>query len=347
MTVSLTVLIAAAAYGAVRAQQHPLAAVQSAGPTPSPSFPLKPITSAVPSPVPPAAAAFYTYDVDVIDASIGWMLVSNCPLHNAPTCRHAVVATSDGGQTWSKPVQVGPTFASGDGGAPRTIRFLNHLDGFVYGSSGAFVSHDAGGTWLPVSLPAVFVSSISVSAGVVWSVTYPCLKGTLCEYEVRSSRDAGRTWSPVHKLPLNFSPVEAVAFPSGLMLSSVPPGKIEITSDSGRTWRDVTSPCTEAHFGSFVSTSDGTALWHVCMDYPAPSGVLSTGSLFVSSDGGTSWVERNIQRHLFGWLATPRPRVAYAWSDNTMIVTHDGGATWTQARPVQLESLHFRDLGWG
>ena len=50
MTVLLTVLIAAAAYGAVRAQQHPLAAVQSAGPTPSPSFPLKPIPSAVPSP---------------------------------------------------------------------------------------------------------------------------------------------------------------------------------------------------------------------------------------------------------------------------------------------------------
>ena len=347
ITVLLTVLIATATYGAVRAQQHPLAAVQSGGPTPSPSYSLKPIPSSAPSPVAPAVAGFYTYDVDMIDASTGWMLVSNCPLHNAPTCRHAVVATADGGQTWSKPVQVGPPFASGDGGAPRTIRFLNRLDGFVYGGSGAFVSHDAGGTWLPTSLPAVFISSISMSAGVVWAVTYPCLKGTLCEYEVRSSRDAGRTWSPVHKLPLNFAPVDAVAFPSGLVLASVPPGKIEMTSNNGGTWRDMSSPCNESHFGSFVSTSDGTDLWQVCMDYPAPSGVLGTGSLFVSSNGGASWVERSIQRRLFRWLATPFPGVAYAWSESTMIVTHDGGATWTAVQPVQLESLHFRDLGWG
>lgn len=349
LTVVVTVLIAAGAYGTVQSGQRPVAAVQTANPKPSPTFPLEPVPPPVPSPVSAGNASLYAYDVDMIDAATGWMLVSDCPLRNAPTCIHAVARTSDGGRTWTTPVHVGHSFAGGDGGAPRSIRFLNRVDGFVYGSSAAFVTHDGGASWSDWGVSATFVSSIAMAAGTLWAVTYPCPKGFLCQYEVRSSRDAGRSWSPVHKLPLNFSPTEAVAFDSGLLLGSVPPGRIEITTDSGQTWRDVTTPCTEAHFGSSVATADGVDLWHSCQDYPGPSGALTSGSLFVSSNSGAAWAERNVQRHVLQWVVSPRARVAFASSDNTTIGTWDDGLTWTKVAPTdaQFDSMRWRDPGFG
>jgi len=218
ITVLGTLVLSAAAYGAATGKLHRTAAVQavatpSASPKPSPT----PLPVELPSPS-PSPAGLFVVDQDVLDRTTAWMLVTNCPI--ASTCYYAVTGTLDSGRSWSHPVQVGPSFPSYDGDAPRTIRFANLLDGFVYGISGAYVTHDGGKSWQRLPVPAVFVYSIAVSGNRAWATTYPCPKSTPCQLEVRSSTDAGHTWLAPHQLPVGFSPEAPVAFPDGLIMSS-------------------------------------------------------------------------------------------------------------------------------
>jgi hypothetical protein len=139
ITVLGTLVVAAIAYGA-DARLNTTATVQHPMPAASPTPPL---ISVVPTPT-PAPAGLFVIDQDMLDASTTWLLVSDCPLRANPTCHNAVVGTTDGGQTWSSPVQVGPPVLVTDGGAPRSIRFVSKQDGFVYGGAGAYVTHDGG-----------------------------------------------------------------------------------------------------------------------------------------------------------------------------------------------------------
>ena len=231
ITVLATLGVAAIAYGAAAGLPHRTAA----GPHPVPASTVSPVAAPTVPATPTPPAGFFTIDEDMIGASAGWMLLSDCPLHATDACHYVVVRTVDGGGSWTRLAQVGPSFSSEDGGAPRAIRFLNHLDGFVYGSNGAYVTHDGGASWRGAGLPPGFVGSIAAGSYTVWATYYPCPKGTFCAYEVRSSTDGGRTWSAAHKLPVNFSPDYMVAFGSGVLISSVPIGDIELTAD-GTTW---------------------------------------------------------------------------------------------------------------
>src|SRR5712692_323285 len=244
ITVLVTLVIAGIAYASTTNWPHPVAGIH---PVPPESSPTPSVTPVFPSPT-QAPTGLFVIDQDLLDGLTAWMLVSDCPLRANPTCHNTVVRSDDGRQIWSDPVQVGPEFAVTDGGAPRTIRFLNSRDGFVYGQTSAFVTHDGGKTWAPWGLQAVFVGTIALFNTTVWATTYPCAKGTLCAYEVRSSPDGGRTWSPAFKLPVGFSPENAVAFKSGVLLSSPTQAALEMTTDLGFTWRSIKLPCAQDAF---------------------------------------------------------------------------------------------------
>ncbi len=343
ITVLGTLVVAALAYAGTTGWLHPSASIHPVPPAPSPTP-----AAVIPSPT-PALSGPFVIDQDLLDASTVRMLVSDCPLRGNPTCRNFVVRSDDGGQTWTDPVQVGPEVAITDGGAPRTIRFLNSRDGFVYGGTGAFVTHDGGKSWGGLGFPAVFIGTIALSDSTVWATTYPCPKGTLCAYELRSSQDGGRTWSKAYRLPLNFSPENAVAFKTGVLLSSPTQGALELTTDQGATWRAITLPCAQDAFRSSATTADGVEVWGLCQPYPDASGQITAESLFVSENAGKTWSRRNLGRLLPGWLVTLQPHVALTASNHTTLVTRDGGVTWSEVQPQGLDllTLRFNPTGWG
>jgi len=311
-----------------------------------------------PSPMaesPRQAALGAIVDADLVDASNGWVLLSNCIQPMTGQCFYAIERSSDGGATWSKAFQVGPGFDPADGGAPRHVHFINAQDGFVYGGVVAYVTHDSGRTWTSVALNQTFFAAMAGLGQQAWAITYPCAKGVNCSYEVRASVNAGRTWSPPHSLPLNFSPSDAIAFGSaGLFIAGGPVGDMELTKDAGASWTSIKSQCPANNFIAKVATVDGRELWLLCMDYPNANKVL-----FVSENGGQTWSRRTTpqvsgQQAGSGYLialATSGPGTAVmATNESTITITHDGGRTWIQSGPLGFgfQAIRFGNAtdGW-
>jgi hypothetical protein len=355
-TVLVTLLVAIGGYAASGLRAHP-AAVALTTPSPTPSKPAE-APSAPPQQAPSPSAAsprLSAEDLTMLDSSIGWSLLTNCSAPADAACHYSVAGTLDGGKSWTEPVLVGPTFDSTDGSAPRHIRFVNRLDGFVYGFDGAFVTHDGGKSWNSVGLPAVFTYDIAVGGKTVWAVTSPCGKGALCQLEVRASLDGGRSWWAPHALPLGFSPESLVAFESGVVMSSVPAGEMQLTSDGGASWRAIKTQCSGNPFRGYVATFDGKELWELCMGYPDTASNSADKALFVSEDGGKSWAARATSQPGGGlqhpgwpvWLVSNRPAVAFISGTPTPFVTSDAGATWTPLS-IQLSEIHFAgpSSGW-
>jgi len=347
ITVLATLAIGSVAYAGMVRALHPVAvALPAPSPTPSHSASATPSPekqAPSPIPTPPAGTPLLALlDVDLTDSSTGWILLSNCASITSGACQYSVAGTLDAGVTWTKPTPVGPAFDRTDGGGPRTVRFLNHQDGFVYGSSGAYVTHDGGMTWAGAGLPGKFIEGMAAGGQTSWAVTSPCGKGVTCQLEIRRSVDGGRSWQAPHALPLGFYPEELVPFASGVIMSSVPLGDIQMTTDGGLTWRSIKSQCSGNPFRGNVATSDGVELWELCMGYPDATTNAADKTLFVSEDGGKSWKQRAtslnggaLQPSAFPvWFVSNRSRVAFMSGAPTPLITHDAGSTWT---PVGLD----------
>jgi photosystem II stability/assembly factor-like uncharacterized protein len=296
-------------------------------PSPVPSAPA-PIT-----PGPPHAPIII--DADPLNASTGWALLSGCFPPMTTTCRYTVARTTDGGLSWSNPVQVGPSYDATNGGAPRQVHFVSATDGFVFGGAAAFATHDGGRTWVAIDVKAVFFAEQAVvgQGRNVWLLSEPCAKGISCPYEARSSVDGGTTWSSPYLLPLGDSPTYVVAFGDRGLLISTTPGDMQITRDGGATWTAIKSQCGPSGFPNPVATADGNELWEWCLtEDPAPQ------KMFVSENGGKSWSLRAPKPtaalppvDLTANLVSPVAGTALAASDQTTIeITHNGGRSWAQ-----------------
>jgi len=352
ITVLVTLAIGTGAYSVMVRSVHPTAAVHptaSATPSPASPSPLQPL------PTPPESTPrLAPIALSLVGPLTGWSLLTSCTAPTTVACHYSVTATLDGGRTWGKPVQVGPASVSVDGGGPRHVRFLNRLDGFVFGLSSAYVTHDGGRSWNNTGLPAVFIYDIAIGGKTVWAVTSPCAKGVLCQLEVRASLDGGRTWRAPHLLPAGFSPEALVAFESGVVMTKVPTGEMELTTDGGATWQAINSQCTGSPFRGYVATFDGKELWELCMGYPDAASNSADKALFVSEDEGRSWAARATsqpgswlqQAGWPVWLVSNRAGVAFMSGAPTALVTHDAGSTWAEVS-VQLSEMHFEGPSGG
>lgn len=337
ITVLATLVIAIIAYGATTRAGHPVA-VAPRDASPKPSTPARSSPHVEPSPTPPIGPprpSIWGFDL-AGSSSTGWLLLSNCSQPMAGQCQYLVAATADGGQTWSAPVQVGPSYDPGDGGAPRTVRFINALDGFVYGSGGAFATHDGGKSWSALDLHATFFSAMAGRGQTVWAATYPCPKGTLCPYDVRSSHDGGRSWSAPRQLPVGFFPSDLIPVgTSSALISGPSSGDLEMTSDGGNTWRAIKGQCSEGYFRAPVASSDGQEIWELCLGVPGDASAVKV--LFVSEDGGKSWSQKASSQGQLPSLGTQvslistRPHKLLVSTDQTpLLLTGDAGASWSQ-----------------
>src|SRR5258708_13036236 len=145
---------------------HPTAvAFPAASPPPPPRpstspLPATPAPNPIPAP-PPSSSLLALVDLDITDFSTGWLLLSNCTSVTSGSCEYSVAGTLDGGATWTAPVQVGPAFDRSDGGGPKTARFVNHHDRFVYVSSRPYLTHDGGATSSGAGLPGKFIGGMA------------------------------------------------------------------------------------------------------------------------------------------------------------------------------------------
>jgi photosystem II stability/assembly factor-like uncharacterized protein len=357
-TVLITLLAASLAFYVTSPRLHATTAAVVASPAASPSPSRPPVTAKPTLPPPllspsPLPGRFSVVGFDMVDSTHAWLLASDCPLFDAPTCRYEVAHSQDGGRTWARPVFVGPSIATAGLGGNRSIKFANDKDGFVYNEVGAFVTHDGGFTWTSVNVPFTFIGPFGVGGGKAWLVTYPCPKGTACAYNLRSSDDGGRTWSDPAPLPSGFSAERIDAFPGGAMLAeNSQPFGFQVTTDGGRTWRAASAPCPTTTFHGAAASPDGIELWAAC--YPLDQGVMAAAStVWVSENGGSSWVSRKLESVANSVFVSPRPQVLFSGSASAETrVSRDGGVSWDQVHladgPAHFAAMRFvnADFGW-
>ena len=306
-------------------------------------------------PTAPQPAGYVIYDADIADASHGWALLTNCIQPMTGKCHYYVTATADGGSTWSKPVQVGGDFDPTDGGAPRHVRFINAIDGFAYGGTASFVTHDGGLSWAPLRAGVSFDVRIDGEGNQAWVTAWPCAKGAPCSYVYVTSDDGGKTWSNPANLPSGFGLYDMRVFwtvgIAGLLLWSGPPGNLVLVEGGGTTV--IQSPCSGNVLNSVAAAEVGGELWELCLDYPTPiTSSVAQRSLHVSTDRGTKWKALPIASitaaqasNGFVQVAAAPPGVGtfvFASNQTSMTITHDGGRTWKGVGPnVGFQSIRF------
>ena len=114
-------------------------------------------TSAIQAPAgTPLPSGFEPESTSFVSTSVGFVLgISSCSTGSCTT----IARTENGGKTWlqipapSVPLAQGPLITT-DSSAVSKIRFVNILDGYVFGPN-LFTTHDGGATWHKVTLPGV------------------------------------------------------------------------------------------------------------------------------------------------------------------------------------------------
>ena len=306
---------------------HPRSTPVAPGPVVSPT-PAQPETS----PTPSGGAKRVLLDATTYDGSTGWALLKLCTFTPDGTCQFSVSKTADGGKHW-RSVNVGPAYPSTNGDVPQHIHFADASNGFVYGHSAGFVTHDGGHTWAALGVSMLEAVAIA-GTSPVWLVDYPCAKGTRCGYEVRTSTDGGRTWNATTPLPSGVTPSSAIAFGNaGLLLSGFGAGDIARTADGGRSWTLIAGRCSAQTFESYLASADGTEIWEYCGGDPplaSPPPTPTPETLYVSPDAGVTWSKRTPLGGVTvdAILVSARPGMALLASGAEVAVSIDGGSSW-------------------
>jgi photosystem II stability/assembly factor-like uncharacterized protein len=196
-----------------------------------------------------------------------------------------------------------------------------------------------GGHCVAQARAAPFVSDVSVVDGLG---TVPVGERARGRPERQITRDGGRTF---HRLRLGSgAAATAIVLSNGLGYAQARAGRLWRTTDGGRTWKPT------AVRNVFQITATSTSAW----------ALRSRGRrvwLVRSDDGGRSWHSRRL--HVGGYEG-PAVRIAFAdaadgvitglrpsasGADGTpfLLVTRNGGRTWTERRnPCSPDAVGFK-----
>jgi len=230
-------------------------------------------------------------DVDFTDAEHGHIVTSG----------DKVLATSDGGKSWvvqptPRPSEVTATWPFGPPSAWNfnAIDFVDRDNGFAVGSAGVILATgDGGATWTYQGNPGfgqLFdVAFIDAQHGEIAGD----LRGRDEDaFTALATADGGKTWAPQRAggpadpgTPVNFLAV-ALTEPRHAVVAGRS-GRIFVTFDAGRTWRNRRSG-TEERLNSvaFADSRRGLAVGEIDFQGELRAQILAT------NDGGQSWTQR-------------------------------------------------------
>jgi photosystem II stability/assembly factor-like uncharacterized protein len=192
--------------------------------------------------------------------------------------QNAIIATSDGGGTWTQQF-------SGRADI-RSLDFVDERSGWAVASTELLRTTDGGDTWQPAGEPAgrVLTGVEFVSSSQGWGLAVPSDKvgaqplGTL----VRTT-DAGATWSVVQRNVANSICV------SGATLIAGAGSRVLRSSDGGSTWTPLLDPATASNswFGAVVQCAGSSSIWAL---FEGGGAAGSEGyAAYTSSNSGASW----------------------------------------------------------
>jgi photosystem II stability/assembly factor-like uncharacterized protein len=191
--------------------------------------------------------------------------------------QNAIIATSDGGRTWTQQF--------GGKADIRSLDFTDDLNGWAVASTALLRTTDGGATWKPTSEPRglVLKGVDFVDAGQGWGVAVQPgdIDATPTGAVVRTS-DGGASWSVVKSGVANSLCVSG----SSLVAGAGP--RVMRSTDGGVTWTsllDATNPNTP-WFGSTVECA-GSSIWAL---FEGGGAAGSQGyAAYTSSDAGVTW----------------------------------------------------------
>jgi len=291
---------------------------------------------------------------------------------NTVTCvgGEQVDRTVDGGETWERRIVPGGVDLSG-------VSFVTDDVGWVVGSRGEiFHTTDGGQTWVPQSAGTFSdltdVEFVDERAGAAVGETrdWSCWGCKL--YRVFYTGDGGATWS-WHRVPWD---VYDIAWAGSTLAVATGEG-IYLSEDGGETWRmafdasfgvrsaailNSTTAVALDRWGGIHRTSDGGDTW--VTDFESftrenlsdvwftdrNTGIVvgDNGTILRTTDAGQTWelpyggTESDLRAVAFGG-----PDLGVAIGDSVIILTTDGGITWTGATvPIDIPEDYwgFRDV---
>ena len=251
------------------------------------------------NPIPPGAT-LHTITAAFVNPTIGYVLASATA---GKACEIAVEKTTDGGATLGAAVPVAPCsrFTQGLTGSVR-LAVDNRGDGFVYGRA-LYATHDGGSTWQAVPEPGQVLDVEAVGSSI-WMFVGQC-KTPGCWVVLMESTDGGTTWQQ--------SPVEPP-----ILATTTDPQLVRISTGSAYV---LTAPRRNA------------------------SGEPDTVPMWFTSDGGRSWVQHTLACPIDAgdivMAAAPTGKLfavcaaqpAAGSQAKSVVVSTDGGATWSSAGP--------------
>jgi photosystem II stability/assembly factor-like uncharacterized protein len=242
-----------------------------------------------------------------VSAQVGFLLLRN----------GSVLATQDGGNTFSRQTGIPGTAASSGGGGNVgiDIHFTSPTEGIVLagpasgGQSNEYKTADGGVSWTPVSLPSANVTGVHFI-----DATHAFAFGPST---LLSSSDAGATWkSQAISASNNFTGIDC-ADAKTCVLTVAGGAQLVRTTDGGAS-SSVITPSSAPILGAAYSTSTRVV------------GVGVGGATVTSDDGGVTFASasRDVGGQYSRLRSGPAGLVYAPGTNGTLAISRDGGASW-------------------